>query len=83
MRCLRNKVVTRFFPSLCMFCTGTFLFLGGINLEPIIDIVNLSKTFGTGEGQVAALNDVSISIQPGEIFGIIGLSGAGKSTLVR
>jgi len=83
VRCLRNKVVTRFFPSLCMFCTGTFLFLGGINLEPIIDIVNLSKTFGTGEGQVAALNDVSISIQPGEIFGIIGLSGAGKSTLVR
>ena len=52
-------------------------------LNPIIDIVNLSKTFGSGEGQVAALNDVSISVQPGEIFGIIGLSGAGKSTLVR
>ncbi len=52
-------------------------------MEPIIEIVNLSKTFGSGEGQVAALNDVSISVEAGEIFGIIGLSGAGKSTLVR
>ena len=52
-------------------------------MEPIIEIRNLSKTFGAGEGQVAALNDVSLSVAPGEIFGIIGLSGAGKSTLVR
>ena len=53
------------------------------NLEPIIEIRNLSKHFGSGENFVAALQDVSISIQSGEIFGIIGLSGAGKSTLVR
>ena len=52
-------------------------------MEPIIEIRNLSKTFGTGETQVAALQDVSLSVQKGEIFGIIGLSGAGKSTLVR
>ena len=52
-------------------------------MEPIIELQNLSKTFGTGEGQVAALNDVSLQVQKGEIFGIIGLSGAGKSTLVR
>ncbi len=63
--------------------TGTFRFLGGIYLEPIIEIRSLSKTFGVGEGQVAALQDVSISVEQGEIFGIIGLSGAGKSTLVR
>ncbi len=63
--------------------TGTFRFLGGIYLEPIIEIRSLSKTFGAGEGQVAALQDVSISVEQGEIFGIIGLSGAGKSTLVR
>lgn len=50
---------------------------------PIIEIQNLSKTFGVGEGQVAALDDVSLSVEKGEIFGIIGLSGAGKSTLVR
>ena len=52
-------------------------------MEPIIEIKNLSKTFGTGTNQVAALQDVSVAVKPGEIFGIIGLSGAGKSTLVR
>ena len=52
-------------------------------MEPIIELQSLSKTFGSGESQVAALQEVSIAIAPGEIFGIIGLSGAGKSTLVR
>ena len=52
-------------------------------MEPIIEIKHLSKTFGAGDNQVAALHDVSLAVQPGEIFGIIGLSGAGKSTLVR
>ena len=49
----------------------------------IIEIQQLSKTFGSGDGAVAALQDVSLAVQSGEIFGIIGLSGAGKSTLVR
>ena len=52
-------------------------------MAEIIQIEHLTKTFGSGEGQVAALQDVSLSVQEGEIFGIIGLSGAGKSTLVR
>ena len=52
-------------------------------MQPIIEIKNLSKIFGAGDGKVAALQDVSVAVQPGEIFGIIGLSGAGKSTLVR
>ena len=51
-------------------------------MEPIIRIRNLTKHFGGG-GEVAALEDVSIDIGRGEIFGVIGLSGAGKSTLVR
>lgn len=52
-------------------------------MEPIIQLQHLSKTFGTGENRVAALQDVNFDVQKGEIFGIIGLSGAGKSTLVR
>ena len=52
-------------------------------MEPIIEIKELSKTFGIGDSQVAALQNVSLQVQKGDIFGIIGLSGAGKSTLVR
>ena len=52
-------------------------------MEPIIQLKHLTKRFGGGEDEVRALEDVSIAIQPGEIFGVIGLSGAGKSTLVR
>ena len=51
--------------------------------EPIIQIQNLSKVFGSGETSVHALDQIDLEIQQGEIFGIIGLSGAGKSTLVR
>ena len=52
-------------------------------MKPIIELHHLNKTFGGGDSQVHALRDVSIAIEPGEIFGIIGLSSAGKSTLVR
>ena len=49
----------------------------------MIALSHVSKDFGTGERQVHAVQDVSLSIADGEIFGIIGFSGAGKSTLVR
>ena len=65
------------------FLHKDFFVIGVMNLQPIIEIKHLSKIFGTGDNQVAALQDVSLSVNAGEIFGIIGLSGAGKSTLVR
>ena len=52
-------------------------------MEPIIRVEKISRTFQTNNGQVEAVQDISFSIDRGEIFGIIGLSGAGKSTLVR
>ena len=48
-----------------------------------IVIQDVSKTFETKDGSVQALNHVSLSIESGDIYGIIGMSGAGKSTLVR
>ena len=52
-------------------------------MADLIQLDGLSKTFGSGKNQVQALQNISLSIRQGEIFGIIGLSGAGKSTLVR
>lgn len=49
----------------------------------MIQISGLSKTFNTADGEVHALKDVNLTINDGEIYGIIGMSGAGKSTLVR
>lgn len=49
----------------------------------MIELKNLSKHFDTASGGVDAVQDVSLTINDGDIFGIIGLSGAGKSTLVR
>ena len=48
-----------------------------------IEIKNLTKIFEIKGHTVTALSDVSLSIEKGDIFGIIGMSGAGKSTLVR
>ena len=49
----------------------------------MIEIKNLSKTFPSADNTVEALKNVSITINDGDIYGIIGMSGAGKSTLVR
>ena len=49
----------------------------------MIEIKNVTKTFVTPKQNVHACNDISLTIEDGEIYGIIGFSGAGKSTLVR
>ena len=63
------------------YASGT-TFLFGVIFLALIEIRNLCKTFGTGSTAVHALEDVSLDIEAGEIFGIIGLSGAGKSTVI-
>ena len=49
----------------------------------MIELRNVSKTFTSSSKDVRAVCDVSLHIEKGDIYGIIGLSGAGKSTLVR
>ena len=49
----------------------------------MIELKHLTKTYTAAGKEIHALEDVSLTIRDGEIFGIIGLSGAGKSTLVR
>ncbi|WP_281520404.1 ATP-binding cassette domain-containing protein, partial [Massilicoli timonensis] len=49
----------------------------------MIRLEHVSKTFTSKHGSVEALKDVSLTIEKGKIFGIIGYSGAGKSTLIR
>lgn len=53
---------------------------------PIVSLTNVSKAYparNPGEGDVVAVDDVTLDIEKGDVFGIIGYSGAGKSTLVR
>lgn len=49
------------------------------NIRPMLQIANLSKDYG----KFRAVNEISLSIQPGEIFGFLGVNGAGKTTTLR
>lgn len=49
----------------------------------MIEIKGLTKTYHSSSGDTTAIRDIDLTIEDGDIFGIIGLSGAGKSTLVR
>lgn len=54
-----------------------------INFMKILEVKNLCKTYGKGETEVKALNNVSFSVDKGEFVAIIGPSGSGKSTLLH
>lgn len=49
----------------------------------ILEVENLSKTYGKGENMVRAVDDVSFAIEEGEFVAIVGASGSGKSTLLH
>ena len=49
----------------------------------ILRIENLTKTYGSGENEVRALDNVSLTVEKGEFVSIIGPSGSGKSTLLH
>ncbi len=49
----------------------------------ILKVENLNKTYGKGENEVKAVNDISFSVEKGEFVAIIGASGSGKSTLLH
>jgi len=49
----------------------------------MIELKHITKVFPTADGELTALNDVSLTVADGDVYGIVGMSGAGKSTLVR
>ncbi len=49
----------------------------------IVDIINLSKTYGKGENKLEALKNINISVEKGKFTAIIGPSGSGKSTILH
>lgn len=52
-------------------------------MTPAIQIDALSKTFGKGRKQVRAVDNLSLEIAPGQVYGFLGPNGAGKTTTIR
>ena len=55
----------------------------GVCFMEILRVENLVKTYGEGENQVTAVDDISLSVEKGEFVAIVGASGSGKSTLLH
>jgi putative ABC transport system ATP-binding protein len=50
--------------------------------EPLLELVGVSRRYGSGAAEVTALDDVSLAIMPGDFVSIMGPSGSGKSTML-
>ena len=55
---------------------------GGRNNMNLIEVTNVSKTFGKGEAAAKVLNNISLDVRQGEFVSLMGASGSGKSTLL-
>src|SRR5699024_9550978 len=78
-----------FLNFLCLSRQGKFFYYPFSTQNPVrrkcfmIYFKNITKVFQTKAKETIALDDVSLHVKKGTIFGVIGYSGAGKSTLVR
>ena len=50
---------------------------------PIVEVINVSKTYSTAAGDFPALKEINLTVNSGEFLGVVGKSGAGKSTLLN
>lgn len=50
---------------------------------PVAELVHVSKVYGTGDTEVRALDDLSLTVQPGDYLAVMGASGSGKSTAMN
>ena len=52
-------------------------------MTPVVELIDVTKVYGSGDSEVRAVNGVSLTIEPGDYVAIMGASGSGKSTLMN